>query len=203
MKIGLIIFAVFSALILVLLLVPVRIKLNCVYDGAGGKTAVVLEYLWFKHNLFGDKKKPKKEKKPKEKKEKEKFSFEKHKAKLEEYINIFESIKADLGKALEYLTKRATVFENISVDVEFGFENAMHTGIFTGLVNGFVYSVLGFIHHKAVLEDMDVNIRPMFEKPCFKASCGCILRSKFVHIIVIAVCVLKILRKIRKTERSS
>lgn len=197
MKIGLIIFAVFSALILVLLFVPFKIKVSYSYDEAKGKTTAVLEYLWFKHSLLGDKKKPK------EKKEKEKFSFETQKTKLEEYIGIFKSIKADLGKILEYLTKRATVFENISVDVEFGFENAMHTGIFTGLLNGFVYSVLGFIHHKAMLENMDVNIQPMFEKPCFKASVGCILRSKLVHIIVIAGWVLKILRKIRKTERSS
>lgn len=203
MKIGLIIFAIFLVLIFVLLFVPLRIKVNYSRDEAGNQTTVVLEYLWFKLKLFGDKEKPKKKKKPKEKKEKEEFSFEKQKEKLEEYINIFESIKADLGKILEYLTKKAAVFENIKVDVEFGFENAMHTGIFTGLLNGFVYSVLGFIHHKAVLENMDVNIQPMFEKPCFKASCGCILRSKIVHIIVIAGLVLKILRKIRKTERSS
>lgn len=203
MKIELIIFVVFSALILVLLFVPVRIKVSYSYDEARGKTSAMLEYLWFKYNLFGGKEKSKKEKKPKEKKEKEKFSFEKQKAKLEKYIGIFKSIKADLGKILDYLTKRATVFENISVEVEFGFENAMHTGIFTGLLNGFVYSVLGFIHNKAVLENMDVNIQPLFEKPCFKASGVCILRSKPVHIIVIAGWVLKILRKIRKTERSS
>ena len=200
--IGFIILAVFLIVIAILLYAPIRLKLSFFRDGVSDEIKLVLSYLWLKIVLFDStEKKEKKPKKDKPKKEKEPFSYEKEKARLEKYISIFEEIKEDIGRILEYTGGRAIVFENVKVHTEFGFSDAMHTGIFTGVINGFVYSVLGFIHHKTKLVNMDVQVQPVFDKICFFTDCQCIVKSKNAHIIIIALNVLRILRKIRKVER--
>ena len=200
MTVALIILAVILALILILLILPIRIFLDYKKDEISNETDLVLRYGFLKFRLFGDEKKPKKDKP--EKKEKEPTSFEEKREKVSRYIKIFEEIKDDVAKVLDYFTSRAVVIENIYTEIEFGFPDAMHTGIFTGVLNGFVYGVLGFIHHHANLRDMRVNIQPIFNNPCFKIKAGCIVRLKNVHIIIVAINLLKILRKIRKQERS-
>ena len=132
---------------------------------------------------------------------KEPFSFEKKKEELEKYIRVFGIIKDDVQKVLSYLAKRAVVFDKIEIKSEFGFDDAMKTGIFTGLYNGFVYSVLGVIHHTSKLRDMEVKLNPDFKKKCFYNRFCCILHIKTVHIMVIAFNVLRIYRKIKKEGR--
>ncbi|MBQ7986092.1 MAG: DUF2953 domain-containing protein [Clostridia bacterium] len=202
MKIALIILASILALIFVLLMIPVRLLVDYKKDEVTNETSLVIKYLFWNFKLFGDKKKEKPEKeKPKE--EKKPLSFSEKRDKISKYIKIFEDTKDEIREILDYSARRAIVFEKIYTDIEFGFEDAMHTGIFTGVLNGFVYGVLGFIHQHSNLMDMKVNIQPIFENPCFKVKAGCILRLKNVHIIIVAINILKILRKIRKTERSS
>lgn len=200
---GFIILAIFVILILLLLFLPIRLTLSFSRDGVKNEASLVLRYSGLKITLFDSTKKKEKKEKPEKEKEKEPFSFDREKARLEKYINIFENIKQDIGNILKYTGGKALVFENVKVHLEFGFENAMNTGIFTGLANGFIYSVLGVIHQHSKLEKMDINVQPVFDKTCFCADVGCILRSKNVHIIIIAFNVLKILRKIRKIERRS
>lgn len=203
MKIALIILTSLIALIFVLLMLPIRLLVDYKKDEVTNETSLVIRYLFWNFKLFGDKKKeePKEKEKPKE--EKKPLSFEEKRDKVSKYIKIFEDTKDEIAQILDYASKKAIVFEKIYTDIEFGFEDAMHTGIFTGVLNGFVYGVLGFIHQHSHLLDMRVNIQPVFENPCFKIKAGCILRLKNVHIIIVAINILKILRKIRKTERSS
>ena len=202
MKVVLIILVIIAIMLAILLYAPIRLKLSYYRDGVKNEIRLVLSYLRFKLVLFDNTdKKEKKPKKDKPKKEKEPLSYEKEKARLEKYIGIFEEIKEDIGRILEYTGGRAIVFENVKVHTEFGFSDAMHTGIFTGVINGFVYGVLGFIHHKTRLLNMDVQIQPVFDKICFSTDSECIVKSKNAHIIIIALNVLKILRKIRKFER--
>lgn len=198
MKIFLIIFAVLAVILLVLLLIPIRIEVDYKKDAVTNKVTLYLKYICFKFPLYTDKNK--KGKKKNKKKEKKPFSFEEQKKNIDKYIHIFESIKDDAGKILDYAASRAAVFDNVEVETEFGFEDAMHTGIFTGLLNGFVYSVLGFIHHRSNLRKMNVNIQPVFGKICFDLHIRCILHLKNVHIIVVAVNVLRLLRKLRNSE---
>ncbi len=200
MKIILIIFAILLAVMLVLLLIPIRLELDYKKDAVTNKVTLDLKYMFFKFRLFKDKDKNKKPKKEKPQKEKEPFSFDREKKKLEGYIKTFESIKDDAEKILDYVASRAAVFENVEVEAEFGFEDAMHTGIFTGILNGFVYSVLGIIHHKSNLKRMNVNIQPIFGDICFNLHLRCILHLKNVHIIIVTVNVLRLLRKIKNKE---
>ncbi len=203
MKIALIILAGIIALIFVLLLLPVRLLVDYKKDEVTNEKSLVLRYMFWNFKLFGDKKKEKPKPKEKPKEEKKPLSFEEKRDKVSKYIQIFEDTKDEACEILDYASEKAIIFEKVYTDIEFGFEDAMHTGIFTGVLNGFVYGVLGFIHQHSQLLDMRVNIQPFFDKPCFKVQAGCILRLKNVHIIIVAINILKILRKIRKTERSS
>ena len=198
-----IILGVLAALILVLLFVPVRLDINYIKDRMTNEVTVSVRYMWLKLQLYPNKKwkkSGKKEDNSKEENPDKKLSFEEHKNKIDGYLRVFKEIKADAVKLLRYLTEHAMVFELIDVNIDFGFENAMHTGIFTGVLNGFVYSVLGVIHNCSTLKKMEVMIQPEFDKVCFTSKLRCILRQKNVHIIIIVFNVLKILRKIRKTE---
>lgn len=203
MKIALIILAGIIALIFVLLLLPIRLLVDYKKDEVTSEKSFVIRYLFWNFKLFGDKNKEKKKPQEKPKEEKKPISFNEKRDKVSKYIKIFEDTKDEIGQILDYASEKALVFEKIYTDIEFGFEDAMHTGIFTGVLNGFVYGVLGFVHQHSKLMDMRVNIQPVFDNPCFKVQAGCILRLKNVHIIIVAINILKILRKIRKTERSS
>ncbi len=204
MKIVLVILAILAAALVVLMLIPIRLEVDFKRDAVTNKVTVTLKYARFKFRLFNSTEKKDKPHKKTEKKPKEKqpFSFEREKAKIEKYIKTFESIKADIVKTLQYMARRAVVFDNVEVESEFGFSDAMHTGIFTGILNGFVYGILGVVHHHSKLRQMNVNLQPVFEKTCFDVRIRCILHLKTVHTIVIAVNVLKILRKIKKAEGS-
>lgn len=186
----------FLLIICFLLLFPVRLFIAYSKDENNTVSAVDVKYMFIKFRVYPDGK----PKKNKEKPEKKKISFSEKKTKIEEYIKVFEAIKDDAVKIIDYAASKSMIIERIGVDINFGFEDAMHTGIFTGLLNGFVYSVLGIIHHRATLKDMQVNIQPVFGNPCFKTQFDCILRLKNVHIIVVAVNVLKLLRKMKNIK---
>ncbi len=201
MKALIITLAVLAALML-LLFIPVRIVFIFDADGIKNKTDAILKYGFIKIRLYPKKNKQTDKTEEADKTEENKpdkpFSYENKSADIKRYIKIFEIVKPDAAKILKRLANRAMIFEMIEVKSEFGFENAMHTGIFTGIYNGFVYSVLGFIHHNSNLRKMEVELQPVFEKTCFTVHLTCILRLKPVHIIIIAVSVLKLLRKIKK-----
>ena len=202
MVIALTILAVILALILILLILPIRIFLDYKKDESTNEASLILKYGFLKFNLFKDKKNKPKQEKSKKTEEKKASSFDEKREKVSGYIKVFEETKDDIAEVFDYATTRLAVIEKVYTNIEFGFEDAMHTGIFTGVLNGFVYGVLGFIHHHATIQDMRVNIQPIFDNPCFRINAGCIVRLKNVHIIIVAVKLLKILKKIKNTERS-
>ncbi|MBR4721238.1 MAG: DUF2953 domain-containing protein [Clostridia bacterium] len=203
MQIFLIIIAVLILAIAICLSISVRLSVTYEkYDTSNAE--IILKYGFITYKLYPNqnkKEKSEKEENEGDKPQKEPFSFEQKKQELEKYIRIFNSIKEDIAKVLSYMTKRAVVFDSIEIKSEFGFDDAMQTGIFTGLYNGFVYSVLGVIHNNSKLRNMEVNLNPNFEKKCFYNHLCCILHIKTVHIMIIAFNVLRIYRKIKKEGR--
>jgi len=183
---------VFLIIIAGILLFPIRLCIAYNKDETKGTATMNVRYMFFNIRVYPSKK-PKKQDKPKEP-----FSYEKKKTEIEKYIRIFDAIKADIIKIIDYATSKAMIVEKIGINIDFGFDDAMHTGIFTGIINGFVYNILGVIHHLSVLEEMDVNIQPVFGKKCYKIQSQCIIRIKNVHIIVVAINVLKLMRKMKK-----
>lgn len=200
--------ALFLIIITLILYIPLRLEI--IYDSEPGKNQAKIKYMFFtfylypkksKKNHTKDKDKNEEKNKKDERKNKEEISFDKEKKRIENYITVFNKIKGDTVKILRYAAQRAVVFEKIGVKIHFGFDDAMHTGIFTGILNGFVYSVLAVIHQNSTLKDMDVAILPNFEETCFDSHCECILHIRNVHIIIIAFNVLKIYKKIQKEGR--
>lgn len=189
--------AVFLLIIAGILLFPVRLLINYKKDEVENVTTLDIRYMFFTIRAYPSKK-PEKKKRGKVNKNKEPLSFEKKKTEIEKYIRIFDAIKSDVIKLMDYATSKAMVIEKIGINIEFGFEDAMHTGIFTGIINGFVYNILGIIHHRCVLDDMDVNIQPVFGNKCYKIQSRCIIKIKNVHIIIVAINVLKLMRKLKK-----
>ena len=199
MKISLIILSALVITLILLLFLPVRLEIMYENEETEEKVKLVIKYGFIKYRIRPNKSQKKYEKK--EKSDKDSFSYEKKKAELQKYIHIFNAVKEDVSKLLSYAAKRAVVFDKIAVKSEFGFDDSMHTGIFTGLYNGFVYSIMGVLHHTSNLKNMDVKLQPIFGKKCFNIHFSCILHIKTAHIIVIAFNVLRIFRKIKKEGR--
>ncbi len=63
------------------------------------------------------------------------------------FLDLYKEIKEDVLGVLNYLTKRATVFENIKIKVDFGFSNTSNTGIMTGTLNGVLYNIMAYFHN--------------------------------------------------------
>lgn len=200
-----VVFLIILAVLAVILLIPIRFEILYIKDEIENKVSVIVKYAFIKKSVYPQKRKkadkPENTENTEEPEEKEQFSFEKKKAELEKQIELFKLIKHDFVKLLSYTSRHAVIIDKIEFHSDFGFTDAMQTGIFTGIYNGFVYSVLGVIHHNSHLRDMDIKLQPVFGKNCFKYRFFCILRIKTVHIIVITLKVLIILRKIKK-ERS-
>ncbi|MCR4718289.1 MAG: DUF2953 domain-containing protein [Firmicutes bacterium] len=205
MQIWLIILAVFLTILILLLIIPIELKV--IYDSQEieEKASVLIKYAFIKYRIYPKQKNIKKTTQAdvdaEEEKEKEPFSFEKKKEELEKYIHIFKLVKRDVIRILSYASKHAVVFDRIEIKSEFGFDDAMHTGIFTGIYNGFVYSIIGVIHHNSNLKEMEVNLQPVFGKKCFNNHFSCILHIKTVHIIIVAYNVLRLYRKIKNEGR--
>lgn len=193
---------VFALILLftILCFIPLRFFAEYERDEGKNESKLSIKYGTLKFNLGG--KKPKKPKKENEKKEKKPISFEEKKEKIKLYTEIFEKIKGDVKNALSYLVRRGIEFDEVELKSDFGFSDAMHTGIFTGIYNGFVYGILAVVHHNCTLKKMDIVLTPIFNKTCFNIKARCILRIKIVHIIVVGFKVLKILIKIKKKKGS-
>ena len=200
-----IIIAAIAAGVILLILIPVKLEILYNSDEITNSSSVLMKYGFIKYRIYPKKASKKtmaqvKDEKNEEEK-KEEFSFDKKKSDIERYMRLFEKIKDDVIKLMSYATKRAVVFERVEIKSEFGFEDAMQTGIFTGIFNGFVYSVMGVIHNASQLKEMDIKLQPVFGKKCFNNLFFCILRIKTVHIIFIAFKALMIFRKIKKEGR--
>ncbi len=193
-------FGIIIALILlfaILCFIPLRLFLEYEKNEDKNESKLLIQYGFLKLTLG---KKPKKTKEKKIKKEKKPLTFEEKKEKIKRYAEIFEEVKCDVKNALSYLTNRGIAFEEITLKSDFGFRDAMNTGIFTGIYNGFVYGILSVVHHNSTLKKMDIILNPTFNKPCFNLKARCILRIKTAHIIVVAIKVIKILIKIKKKK---
>ena len=203
MRVRLIILSALVIVLIILLFMSVRLEILYESEETEGKVRLILKYGFIKYRIFPTKlsKKSRKNDEKDEKHQRKSFSYEDKKEKLEKCIRIFYAVKKDVSKLLAYAAKRAVVFDKIVIKSEFGFDDAMHTGIFTGLYNGFVYSVMGVLHHTSNLRNMEVKLQPVFGKKCFNNHFSCILHIKTVHIIIIAFNVLRIYRKVKKEGR--
>ena len=111
---------------------------------------------------------------------------------------MFNAVKDDIIKILDFASARLVKIQKLDLDIKFGLDDPMETGILTGAVNGAVYTILGVVHNHSYIEKCDINITPDFENVCHSVRFDCIIRMKNVHITVILIKILKVVKKIKK-----
>lgn len=194
-------------LLTILLSIPFYISAEYKKNAFNNYAEVKLKVLGFKLKLIPNDKKPEEPvKKKKEKKEKaedtEKEDFlEKFKIKFDNWLDAFNAVKWDIANILDYLAGKLVRVKDLYIGMIFGFDDAAANGIMTGVLNGVVYNILGFAHRHMTIEKWKVNIQPDFYAKRFDAEVRCILRIKPVHIIVVALKVLKMYFKLRRLNK--
>ncbi len=187
-------------LIAIVLLVPLTIEVEYKKNVTENKVTAKVKYMGITIDLL--KRQPnQKHKADKPQKEAKKLSFSEVKQAIEKGSDIFSEIREDIVHILEYLSRRAVRVNLIKLHIVFGFDDAMYTGMMTGLLNGVAYNVLGLLHHHLTIQKWDVVIQPDFYTARFDIETQGILKIKNVHIMYIGVKMLKLYFKARKNSR--
>lgn len=192
--IALIIILSIIALFAVLISIPLYFEVRYIYDGKSNQTRVVFKYLFFKTVLLPKKSTRKKERKSDktDNKDKKSFSYDDFKAFHSGITANWDSI-CDI---LRILFKKSLHTKELSLYMDFGFDDPMMTGIATGMANAAVYNLLAVIERCSNLHERTISLNPDFDKPVFYINAHCIIKIKSVHIIVIAVKILRLFFKI-------
>lgn len=201
----LIIIAIIILLILSLLLIPSLLVFELSAINGEFKHKLVFRYGFLKFTLSpSDKGKKEKNTDTNEKNfsDKKQFSYDSAKQSLKKAKYIYSQVKNDILKLLSYAGKHSVTFREINTDIEFDFENPMHTGIATGVINGIVYNLLALIDNTVKLGKHAETIQPLFRNSNYYSIniCG-IVRLKNVHIMVIIIKSLKLHLKIKKYNK--
>lgn len=203
----LIVILIVLAVLTGLLLIPSELMFSFVWNEYERKTELKFKYLFLKIILIPkeekrDKKKKKEKKENNNNKEKKKYTFDDVKEKCKNIKDIYFEIKDDAANILAYAGKHAVSVKNIDINVRFDFDDPMKTGIYTGVINGSVYNVIGLIDRAVSVEKMRVNIIPLFNNGnFFDISVNGIVKIKNVHIMFILIKTLKIMFKLKKLKK--
>ncbi len=181
------------------LTVPVLLIFDVNADGKNISSKIVLKYGFFKIVLYP---KNKSDKRPKKNnKDKNKLSFEDAKNIYNRIKRIYKECKADVADILGYAALKSVTLDELKTDIKFDFENPMHTGIATGVINAAVYNAYALLDNTVSIRDKSVNIEPLFYNArYFKAGIFGIVRLKNVHIMVMLIKLIKVYFKIRKIK---
>lgn len=108
------------------------------------------------------------------------------------FIDRFEKAKELYEKYTEIIRflKCRIILEKIDLNIVIGTGNAHHTAILTGLAWSFAGVLLSFFHSSLSVKEKHIDIKSDFTGKKLKIDLYCILKVKFVHIIVIGFMVL-------------
>lgn len=201
MKIFLIICAVLLFTAFLLLFIPVRVvvKFSDFYKNTSYKLCVKVGFV--KIIDLPSKKQRKKEARKKEKKrphsEPEKKSV---KAAIDNALDLCKFIGGDIKGILSYTAKKAVKIEKLHFVMYYGTGDAASTGILYGAVAGVIYGMLGLLVHNHKTKDSLLSVTPDFNNALLNANGECILKLQNVHIIIIAVKLIKLIIKVKKRK---
>ena len=107
-------------------------------------------------------------------------------------ITLSEKIKKirELFKTTVKLTKKYIRIENITVDIEEGTGDAASTAVSAGILWTTVYSLISAIGRIASINKHNVQITPVYSESLFSVNGKCIIKTRIVYIIFIAVTIL-------------
>ncbi|MBS7297905.1 MAG: DUF2953 domain-containing protein [Eubacteriales bacterium] len=194
----LIIAAIIIIAVGIVFLIPIRAIISFYKNpnGAGLEIAFMLAFFRFKIHPS--------EKKPKKQVKKKTTSPPKQKKTLKEKItggiDLYNLISDDARGIISYIVHNAFCFENLSFYLHYGTGDAASTGILYGVISGIVYGLFGAIANSSKTKKSEITINPDFNAAVFETNGECIVKIRNVHIIVIAVKLLKLYLKIKKRK---
>lgn len=98
---------------------------------------------------------------------------------------------ASLFKTAVKLIKKYVKCEKVELDITVGTGDAPTTAISTGVLWASVYTLLGIIGKIIFIDKHNVQITPDYANTVFNAKGECIIKSRIVYIIIIAITILR------------
>ena len=169
------------AIIVLLLFLPLKIVFYY-HEKVFSTKVFVLGVRVFKHSP-----------KPKDKKNKKKDNPEETVKKAEKSVGkLGERIRhyASVSKKATTLTRKYVKIKSIRLRMNLGVGDAPLTAISTGIMWGHVYTLMGIIGSIMYIDNHDVEITPVYNETVLSIDGECIIKSRIVYIIFIAITIL-------------
>jgi len=135
---------------------------------------------------------------------------EKSKETSEEKVNEAEKKSQSLSQKIKYyfelsklatkLAKKYILIEYVEIKIEVGTSDAPSTAISTGVLWGAVYRILGVLGSIMYIKHNNVDIKPSFDETKFSAKGKCIIKSRLVYIIFIAIVIFIKIKSLKGKE---
>jgi len=169
------------AIIVLLLFLPLRIVFSY-HEKVLSTKIFILGIRVFKHSPKPKDKKDKKKENPDETVKK----AEKNVGKLGERVRHYASV----SKKATTLARKYAKIKNISLRMKIGVGDAPSTAISTGIMWGQVYTLIGIIGSIMYIDNHNVEITPVYDESVLSLDGECIIESRIVYIIFIAITIL-------------
>ncbi|MCX7714641.1 MAG: DUF2953 domain-containing protein [Clostridia bacterium] len=189
-------FVIIAMLLLFVLFSPLYIVIEYTRDAANNDFKLKIEYLGITIRAKSRKKGKKKEQEKNQ--NEDKLSFAKFKSQMDGYVDKFQEIREDVFNVIDFLSRKGVRIKLIDIDLDFGFTDAMSTGIMTGIFNGIAYNAVSVLDHMFFVNDWNINIQPYFNDPRFEVRVRGILKIKNVHIIIMIIKIMRVYFKFSK-----
>lgn len=85
--------------------------------------------------------------------------------------------------------KKAVYAKKINLHIDFGFGDAMTTGILTGVLWTGIYNVISFIASIITIAEPNINVTPNYNQDKCSVRLECIITSRLVNLISVAASV--------------
>lgn len=131
--------------------------------------------------------------KTKNKKDKKKDNAEETVKKAEKSVGkLGERIRhyASVSKKATTLARKYAKIKSISLRMKIGAGDAPSTAISTGIMWGQVYTLIGIIGSIMYIDNHDVDVTPVYNETVLSIDGECIIKSRIVYIIFIAITIL-------------
>lgn len=97
--------------------------------------------------------------------------------------------------------KKSIYAKKINLHIDFGFGDAMTTGILTGALWTGIYNVISFIASVITIAEPNINIVPNYNQNKYSVKLECIITSRLVNLIAVAASLgLSYLKFVRKQK---
>ncbi len=169
------------AIIVLLLFLPLKIVFSY-HEKVFSTRVFIVGIQVFKHSP-----------KPKDKKAKKNDNSEETVKKAEKSVGkLGERIRhyASVSKKATTLARKYAKIKGISLKMKIGTGDAPLTAISTGIMWGQVYTLIGIIGSIMYIDNHDVEIVPVYNENLLSIDGECIIKSRIVYIIFIAITIL-------------